>query len=195
MISFSTSIVKIILNCSTCDSWNCLDSCKAAGYLRGGVAPSTNNAATVDMLVPIQTNMTSHRDGHLEPACRTGYRNLHASTTCVAWIEREMAIAFVNRFASKMCTYSIWKCDYETIISFKCSDFHDHVRESDEWDDYSPCDEHFDTRYAIGTHAARSMRKLKNWSSLDAHPIYVSFSENLNLTLKDTFDVLHLFPP
>ena len=106
-ISFSTSIVKIILNCSTCDSWNCLDSCKAAGYLRGGVAPSTNNAATVDMLVPIQTNMTSHRDGHLEPACRTGYRNLHASTTCVAWIEREMAIAFVNRFANKMCTYSI----------------------------------------------------------------------------------------
>ena len=95
------------MNCSTCDSWNCLDSCKAAGYLRGGVAPSTNNAATVDMLVPIQTNMTSHRDGHLEPACRTGYRNLHASTTCVAWIEREMAIAFVNRFANKMCTYSI----------------------------------------------------------------------------------------
>ena len=39
------------------------------------------------------------------------------------------------------------------------------------------------------------MRKLKNWSSLDAHPIYVSFSENLDLTLKDTFDVLHLFPP
>lgn len=133
----------------TCDSWSCLDSCGAASYLRGGIAPTTTNSATADMLVPIQTNETSHRDGHLEPACRTGYRNLHASTTCTRWIEREMAVAFVN------------------------SDFHDHVHESDEWDDYSPCDEHFDTRYAIGTHAARSMRKLKKWSSLDAHPIYV----------------------
>ena len=39
---------------------------------------------------------------------------------------------------------------------------------------FSPCDEHFDTRYAIGTHAAHHMKKLKKWSSLDAHPIYVS---------------------
>ena len=45
---------------------------------------------------------------------------------------------------------------------------------------YSPCDEHFDTRYAIGTHHARDMRKLKKWSSLDAHPIYVTIYKIFN---------------
>ena len=64
-------------------------------------------------------------------------------------IDREMAIALVN------------------------SDFRSNVKDSDEWDDYSPCDEHFDTRYAIGTHAA-DYHELKDWSSLDAHPTYVS---------------------
>lgn len=133
----------------TCDTWTCLDTCGAASYLRGGVASTTTNSATANMLNAVQTNSTSHRDGHIEPACRAAYNNLHGSTTCTAEIDREMAIAFLN------------------------SDFHDHVHESDEWDDYSPCDEHFDTRYAVGTHAARNMRKLKRWSSLDAHPIYV----------------------
>ena len=39
-------------------------------------------------------------------------------------------------------------------ITLVNSDFRSNVKDSDEWDDYSPCDEHFDTRYAIGTHAA-----------------------------------------
>ena len=59
------------------------------------------------------------------------------------------------------------------VIAFFNSDFHSHIDESDEWDDYSPCDEHFDTRYAIGTNAVK-YHKLKEFSSLDAHPTYVS---------------------
>jgi len=101
------------------------------------------------MGIPMQLNATSHWDGKVEPACRMGYHALHGATTCTIDIDREMAISIFN------------------------SDFHHNVHESDEWDDYSPCDEHFDTRYAIGTHHARDMRKLKKWSSLDAHPIYV----------------------
>ena len=93
-----------------------------------------------DVLVPIQTNATSHHDGNVhnlekvkntrqnarqlyyiynlgmvEPACRIGYYNLHSSTTCTKEIDREMAIAFYN------------------------SDFHSNVHESDEWDDYRYC--------------------------------------------------------
>jgi len=127
----------------TCDSFTCMDQCQVHGVMRSFMSPNT------DVLVPIQTNATSHHDGMVEPACRIGYYNLHSSTTCTKEIDREMAIAFYN------------------------SDFHSNVHESDEWDDYSPCDEHFDTRYAIGTHAAHHMKKLKKWSSLDAHPIYV----------------------
>ena len=51
---------------------------------------------------------------------------------------------------------------------------------------HSPCDEHFDTRYAIGTHAAHHMKKLKKWSSLDAHPIYVTL-KNKEFFLKQFF--------
>ena len=111
-----------------------------------------------DFLTPIQLNATSHYDSNAEPACRLGFEILHERAentdvpayTCGAdMIDREMAIAFVN------------------------SDFHSHVKESDEWDDYSPCDEHFETRYAIGTHAA-DYHDLRDWSSRDAHAIYVS---------------------
>ena len=63
--------------------------------------------------------------------------------------------------------------DREMAITLVNSDFRSNVKDSDEWDDYSPCDEHFDTRYAIGTHAA-DYHELKDWSSLDAHPTYVS---------------------
>jgi len=105
-------------------------------------------------LTPIQLNATSYKDANLEAACRLGYENLHdvSETACTAEIDREMAIAFVN------------------------SDFYSNVHESDEWDDYSPCDEHFDTRYAIGTHAA-DYHELKDWSSLDAHPTYMKDSQ------------------
>ena len=58
-------------------------------------------------------------------------------------------------------------------IAIVNSDFYTNVHKSDEWDDYSPCDEHFETRYAIGTHAA-DYHELKEWSSFDAHPTYVS---------------------
>ena len=63
--------------------------------------------------------------------------------------------------------------DREMAITLVNSDFRSNVKDSDEWDDYSPCDEHFDTRYAIGTHAA-DYHELKDWSSSDAHPTYVS---------------------
>ena len=129
----------------TCDTHTCLSTCMAVDILQGDF-----NA----FLVPMQMNGTSHRDANMEPACRLGYMNLHTNAnnrvTCT-WtdIDREMAIAVVN------------------------SGFHSHVHESDEWDDYSPCDEHFDTRYIIGTHAA-DYNELQDWSSLDAHPTYVS---------------------
>jgi len=105
-------------------------------------------------LVPIQLNATSWKDSNIEPACRLGYELLHdpSETACTAEIDREMAIALVN------------------------SDFRSNVKDSDEWDDYSPCDEHFDTRYAIGTHAA-DYHELKDWSSLDAHPTYIKDSQ------------------
>ena len=63
-------------------------------------------------------------------------------------------------------------------IAIVNSDFYSNIHESDEWDDYSPCDEHFDTRYAIGTHAA-DYHELKDWSSLDAHPTYVRQISNM----------------
>jgi hypothetical protein len=105
-------------------------------------------------LTPIQLNATSYKDGNTEAACRLGYENLHdaSETLCTAEIDREMAITIVN------------------------SDFDSNVKESDEWDDYSPCDEHFDTRYAIGTHAA-DYHELKDWSSMDAHPTYIKDSQ------------------
>jgi len=108
----------------------------------------------VTYLTPIQLNATSYKDGNVEAACRLGYENLHdnTETLCTAEIDREMAIAIVN------------------------SDFYHNVHESDEWDDYSPCDEHFDTRYAIGTHAA-DYHELKDWSSHDAHPTYIKDSD------------------
>jgi len=103
-------------------------------------------------LTNIQLNASSHRDGNVEAACRYGKVTLsNPRGSCTEYPEymREMAIAVFN------------------------SDFHSHVHRSDEWDDYSPCDEHFDTRYAIGTHAAE-YHQMKDWSSLDAHPAYVS---------------------
>jgi len=111
-----------------------------------------NDPATY--LTPVQLNATSYKDGNTEAACRLGYENLHDTfdTMCMADIDREMAIAIVN------------------------SDFYSNVHESDEWDDYSPCDEHFDTRYAIGTHAA-DYHELKDWSSTDAHPTYIKDSD------------------
>jgi len=111
-----------------------------------------NDSATY--LTPIQLNATSYKDANIEPACRLGYENLHdnSESFCAAEIDREMAITIVN------------------------SDFDSNVHESDEWDDYSPCDEHFDTRYAIGTHAA-DYHELKEWSSLDAHPTYIKDSQ------------------
>lgn len=100
---------------------------------------------------PVQLNATSRKDANVEPSCRLGYLTLHdtSETLCTASLGNEMAVLFAN------------------------SDFHSHVHESDEWDDYSPCDEHFDTRYAIGTHAAE-YHQLKDWSSLDAHAAYVN---------------------
>ena len=105
-----------------------------------------------EYLTAVETGSDSHWDGRIEPACRLGYLNLHDTTekSCTADIDREMAIALVN------------------------SDFRANTRQSDEYDDYSPCDEHFDTRYAIGTHHAH-YSDLKKFSSLDAHSIYVSF--------------------
>jgi hypothetical protein len=93
---------------------------------------------------------TSDHDGSIEPACRLGFSimHTHADTSGVP-LSREMAIGFFN------------------------SDFHHHVHSNDHWDDYSPCDEHYDTRYPIGTHAV-TYRELRSWSSLDAHPQYVS---------------------
>ena len=70
--------------------------------------------------------------------------------------------------------YSILEIDREMAIAIVNSDFYHNVHESDEWDDYSPCDEHFDTRYAIGTHAA-DYHELKDWSSMDAHSTYVRY--------------------
>ena len=72
-----------------------------------------------------------------------------------------------------MIIISFLEIDREMAIALVNSDFRSNVKDSDEWDDYSPCDEHFDTRYAIGTHAA-DYHDLKDWSSLDAHPTYVS---------------------
>ena len=100
-----------------------------------------------------------------------------------------MAIAFVNRLDLVNKEFANLYMNWSNYFPFKCSDFHDHVHESDEWDDYSPCDEHFDTRYAIGTHAARSMRKLKEWSSLDAHPIYVSFAKYIRI--EEVYVLIH----
>lgn len=126
-----------------CDTHSCLDTCGAYDILQN------------DHLEPIQTNSSSHRDGNIEPACRLGYELLHAYNPdgpiapCMAEIAREMAIAVVN------------------------SDFHHHVHSDDDWDDYSPCDEHFDTRYAIGTHAVE-YHELRSWDSLDAHSALVS---------------------
>ena len=75
-------------------------------------------------------------------------------------------------FSSVIMISSV-EIDREMAILLVNSDFRSNVKDSDEWDDYSPCDEHFDTRYAIGTHAA-DYHELKDWSSLDAHPTYVS---------------------
>jgi len=128
----------------SCDTHTCLSSCMAADILL-----DTNNTH----LVPLQMNGTSHKEANLEPACRLGYTLLHTNAnfrpTCT-WteVEREMAVAFVN------------------------SNVHSHVEKSNEWDGYSPCDEHFDTRYAIGSHAA-DFRELRDWSSKDADPKYI----------------------
>jgi len=131
----------------TCDTHTCLSSCMAVDILQDD---------TDKYLYPLQMNATSHKDANMEPACRLGYTNLHTDAagriTCTRTeIDREMAIAVVN------------------------SDFDSHVHESDEWDDFSPCDEHFDTRYIIGTHAA-DYHELRDWSSLDARPNYIKDS-------------------
>jgi hypothetical protein len=96
----------------------------------------------------MEMSATSDHNGSIEPACRIGYKIMHESVS-TGVLFREMAIGFFN------------------------SDFHHHVHSNDHWDDYSPCDEHFDTRYSIGTHAV-TYRELRSWSSLDAHPQYVS---------------------
>ena len=67
---------------------------------------------SIDILIPLQLNATSHWDGKVEPACRMGYHALHGASTCTIEIDREMAISVFN------------------------SDFHHNVHESDEWDDY-----------------------------------------------------------
>ncbi len=61
-------------------------------------------------------------------ARRMGYKNLNEpdlSLSCKAQICNEFAIAFLN------------------------SDFDHNVHAKGHWDDYSPCDEHFDTRQGL----------------------------------------------
>ena len=85
---------------------------------------------------------------------------------------RSLLLAFAISSVIMIIIYFL-EIDREMAIALVNSDFRSNVKDSDEWDDYSPCDEHFDTRYAIGTHAA-DYHELKDWSSLDAHPTYVS---------------------
>lgn len=96
----------------------------------------------------VQMNGTSDRDGNVETACGMGAYGLNEYECSGIIIQRTMAIAFIN------------------------SGIHSHIRSDDEWDDYSVCDEEFDTRMAVGIHAA-TYKDLKEFSSLDARPIYI----------------------
>ena len=117
-----------------------------------GVLKFSKKKQMNEFIVVVNMNLFIHFLGEFEDT-KKSFRNYLTFSSVImissVEIDREMAILLVN------------------------SDFRSNVKDSDEWDDYSPCDEHFDTRYAIGTHAA-DYHELKDWSSLDAHPTYVS---------------------
>jgi len=92
-----------------------------------------------EMLKDVRMDDDSKYDANVEAACRVAYKSFEY---CIDEdIRNEMAISFFN------------------------SEFHYNVEKKYK-QTYSPCSTHFETRMAIGIHAAKK-HELKQWSSKD----------------------------
>ena len=95
------------------------------------------------------------------------------TTTCDATVKNEMAIAILNSDIGDHCHH---EHDHSS-----SSEGHDHSSSSssssssESWEHgQAPCYAHFDTRYAVGTHAA-GWHEIKKFSSKAARGFYVRF--------------------
>ena len=142
--------------CSTCQYFQCLDACEA------------NRQLELEM-DPIQTLPDSGKAGNVEAAC--GMAKKYMQTYTCGHVKNEMAIAILNS-------------DYK-------KHYHDHSSSSsssssESWEHGQlPCFAHFDTRFAVGTHAA-GWDEIRKFSSSAAKGFYV-ISTTLLCLLKEQF--------
>lgn len=111
-----------------------------------------------DELEPIETLANSHMDGNVEASCGMAKRWMQTST-CDTSVKNEMAIAILN---SDRKVFD----DSSSSSSSSSSESWEHGQ--------PPCYAHFDTRFAIGTHAA-GWDEIKGFSSSRAKGFYVIF--------------------
>ena len=156
--------MKIVISIhSTCDEFHCLDACEVDKVIWGG--PPGTALTGLDELEALETGTTSHRRGNVEAACAQAKRYIE-STTCDASIKNEMAIAFLNS--------DIWSRlhrDRRHSSTSSSSSSEEHTP--------GPCYAHFNTRYAIGTHAA-GWDEIEEFSTSAAHGFYVRFKHHLS---------------
>jgi len=144
----------------SCDEFHCLDACEVDKIINGGPPGA---ASIDDELENIQTNGTSHRRGNVEAACAQAKRYMEGTTGCGAVVKNEMAIGFFNS--------DIWSRldrDRRHSSSSSSSSSEEHMP--------GPCYAHFNTRYAIGTHAA-GWDEIEEFSTSAAHGFYIHDNE------------------
>lgn len=140
---------------TTCDGFQCLDACEVDLLL-------------TDEMDGIQTEMTSHKHGNVEAACGMAKRHM-TTAVCDATIKNEMAIAILNSDVHFEHNIDSESDEHSSSSSSSSS--------SESWEHgQGPCYAHFDTRYAVGTHAA-GWDEIKKFSSSAAHGFYVHDNE------------------
>jgi len=137
----------------TCEEFQCLNACEVEKILE-------------DDLDDIQTGANSHKDGNVEAACGMAKRYMQ-SATCDATVANEMAISFLNSDI----------LHHHHLESSESSSSSSSSSSSESWEHgQAPCYAHFDTRYAIGTHAA-GWDEIKKFNSDGARGFYVHDNE------------------
>lgn len=146
----------------TCDEFHCLDACEVDKIIHGG---PPGFATIDDELEALETDADSHHRGNIEAACAQAKRYMESTTGCGSVVKNEMAIAFLNS--------DIWS---RLRRDRQHSHSHSSSSSSSEEDMPGPCYAHFDTRYAIGTHAA-GWDEIEEFSTSAAHGFYIHDNE------------------